>query len=212
MIRLSAIWKSNFLVLIISLFSLTTYGQFEKQHSESTEFYGTNISENLNGLVQNRTVISGQYQLDRRTFEVGILVNEFSNMSGFVFKHRYFLNKSKQSEGFNPALHSVRPHLFYRFVYNSQMPEHHLRSPIASGDVSFQLPGNTMHTINTIEHYLGIGVEIDVLKNIYINTSVSGGLYFFKDNMDAVEVEDQLVPEASTGFVFNASTGIGFHF
>jgi hypothetical protein len=139
-------------------------------------------------------------------------MNEFSDASGFVFKHRYFLNKTGEGEEYNPESFTIRPHVFYRFVYNNQMPENFLYRPINAGEVSFGLAEHSVHTINTIEHYLGLGLEIDLLKNIYLNTSVSGGFYFFKDNMDAVRQDDQLLPEATTGFVFNVSTGIGCHF
>lgn len=197
---------------MLSLVYLSAHGQIDKQEPELKDFYGTNINQNLNGLVLNRTVISGQYQMERRTFELGILMNEFRAVSGFVFKHRYFLNSKEEGEVYNPKSYSVRPHLFYRFVYNSNMPENYLNHPMNASNMSFDLLENSRHTINTIEHYLGFGLEIDVVDNIYLNTSVSGGFYFFKDNMEAVQVDDQLRPEASNGFVFNVSSGLGFHF
>ncbi len=200
------------LVFLLSIFYVSAYGQFGRQESNPGGLYGTNINQNMNGLVLNRTVLSGQYQLDKRTFELGLLMNEFRDASGFVFKHRYFLNKTEEGEVYNPESYIFRPHVFYRFVYNSQMPENYLRHPIHPGKESFELSKHSLHTINTIEHYLGVGLEIDLVKNIYLNTSVSGGYYFFKDNMDAVRQDGQLLPEATTGFVFNVSTGIGCHF
>mgnify|MGYP006290835791 CR=1 FL=1 len=212
MIRLDYQWLKYVLILMLSMVYVSAHGQFEAAGSEPRGFYGTNINQSVNGLVLNRTVLNGQYQLNRRTFEVGLLMNEFRDASGFVFKHRYFLNNTKEEEEYNPESYSIRPHVFYRFVYNNQMPENCLNYPIHAEEVSFSLTEHSVHTINTIEHYLGLGLEIDLVKNIYLNTSVSGGFYFFKDNMDAVRQDDQLLPEATTGFVFSVSTGIGCHF
>ncbi|MFP4622406.1 MAG: hypothetical protein ACLFM7_13930 [Bacteroidales bacterium] len=211
MIRLNNQRTRYVLVLLLSSFYLSAYGQDNKRNPQSREFYGTNIIHSLNGLVLNRTVIGGQYQLNRRTFDLGLLMNEFSNFSGFVFKHRYFLNRSESGEVYNPASYALRPHLFYRFVYNNQMPEAFLAHPTQAGE-SFEITEHEQHTINTIEHYLGIGLEVDISERIYLNTSVSGGFYFFKDNMEAVEIDGQLLPKATTGFVFNVSTGLGCYF
>jgi hypothetical protein len=200
------------LIFILSIFQLHVYGQQQKIQEQSSEFYSTNFNQNLNGLVLNRTVISGQYQKERRTFELGILMNEFKNVSGFVFKHKYFLNKSKNSEDYNPEFYPLRPYLFYRFVYNSQMPSNFLSKPVTNGGIVFQLNENSIHTINTIEHYLGMGLELDILDNIFVHTAASIGFYFFKDNMKATRINDQLVPKATTGFAFNISTGIGYRF
>lgn len=212
MIKLDYQWTKYALIFMLSLAYLSAYGQHETQEPELKDFYSTNINQNLNGLVLNRTVVSGQYQKDRRTFELGVLMNEFKAVSGFAFKHRYFLNRNEDGEVYNPESYSIRPHLFYRFVYNSNMPENYLNYPMHSGNGGIDLLENSHHTINTIEHYLGIGLEIDVSDNMYINTSVSGGFYFFKDNMEAVRVDGQLLPEASTGVTFNVSSGLGFHF
>ncbi|MBS3771718.1 MAG: hypothetical protein V5A59_07345 [Bacteroidales bacterium] len=212
MIKSNHQWVKYALIFMLSLGYLSAYGQLDTQEKELKSFYGTNISQNMNGLVLNRTVMSGQYQKERRTFEMGILMNEFKAVSGFVFKHRYFLNKTEDGEVYQPESYALRPHLFYRFVYNSNMPENYLNHPVYEGNGSIDLMKNSRHTINTIEHYLGIGLEIDVWDNMYLNTSVSGGFYFFKDNMEAVRIDGQLLPEASTGVTFNVSTGIGFHF
>lgn len=202
-------YRKYILALIFLMFAFNAHAQLQ---NDPGAFFASGIHQDINGLVRNRTVLSGQYMVERRTFELGLLMSEFKAVSGFVFKHQYFLNKTRRNS-YHPGHFNFRPYLLYHFVYNNHLSESFFRTPVSSEE-SFEFHGidSPTYSINTIEHYFGIGMEVDLTDNLYFNSTIEAGIYFFRNTDRAVEIEDQLLPDATTGLTWNLGIGAGYRF
>ena len=67
-------------------------------------------------------------------------------------------------------------------------------------------------TFNTIEHYLGLGMEVDLIPHLYLNAYAGGGFYFYRHDSRLVQKEDSLLPEQMNGFNWNLNLGVGYRF
>ena len=203
-------WVKYVLIFVFFLAANhSLYAQFKEDHSDS---FGAGFYQDINGLVKGRNALTGQYIHGRRTFEMGILLDHFSSHSGFIFRHQFYLNRTRGRQEFHPADFSVRPYLVYNFIYNKGISENHLRSNPGSSQINFNQDIQQVPIINTIEHYFGLGTELDLAANVYLNVYAGGGLYFYRNDSRMVNDHDQLLPEQITGFTWNMSVGVGYRF
>lgn len=195
--------------MILALQAGEMYGQLKESEED---LFGAGVYQEVNGLIKSRNVLSAEYVHGRRTFELGLMINHFEAVSGIAFRHQYFLNRSKTGDDFNLAEYPLRPYLIYNFVYNKGISDHHLRHPVGEGFLPVSQELSAVPTFNTIEHYLGIGVEMDLLPGVYMNAYAGGGLYFYRHDSKMVQKDNMLLPDQATGFNWNLSIGMGCRF
>jgi len=178
----------------------------------SNDSFSAGFSQDINGLVKGRNTLSGQYVHGRRTFELGLLLSHYESVAGFVFRHQFFLNKNRFGGDYHARDYGFRPFLIYHFVFNQDVPETFLRHDL-SGESFFlgRVPEQTP-TMMSIEHYLGIGAEINLTGTVYFNTYAGGGLYFYRNNSRIVNEGEGVLPQQLTDFTWNISVGLGYRF
>jgi len=208
--RLYHKWVKYVLIFIImAAASNPLCAQLKEDEGDS---FGAGFYQEVNGLITSRNVCSGQYIHKRRTFELGVLLNHYERASGFVFRHQYYLNQTPAGIDFHPSNHNIRPYLVYNFIYNNGISERYLRQEVGEGALLFESQPDVVPTMNSIEHYLGVGTEMDLFGNVFFNVYAGGGLYFYRNNLRVVREDDRLLPEQLTGFTWNVSMGIGYRF
>ncbi|MFO8235306.1 MAG: hypothetical protein R6U04_07885 [Bacteroidales bacterium] len=182
--------------------------------SMSKEVFGVGYNIETSRLLSNRMFIEGNYTLGRRTFEVGITPGSYNTEGqGFMFRHKVFLNRNKNShQEFNINDYNIRTFGLYKFVTFSSNTQtlrktHNLPKP----ESAFENP-ITSSTINTIEHYLGFGVEFKLVNKLFIETIALGGINFIKNNSEIVVIEDKLLPKSDLDFAWNISMGMNYRF
>ncbi len=181
------------------------------QLSESPgDYFGARFYQEINGLVNNRNVLGAEYTHHRRTYELGLLLNRMKMVSGFVFRHQFFLNSTRPNHNYQIDDYTWRPYLIYHFVYNTNISERYLKNSIGTGTIRFKQEYPGVPTVNTMEHYLGFGTEVDMVGAFFMNVYVGGGLYFYRSNSRVVTRDDRLLPEQHIGFTWNMSFGIGY--
>jgi hypothetical protein len=195
--------------LIIILIAPSAKGQFKEDAADS---FSAGFSQEINGLIKGRNILSGQYVHGRRTFELGLLLSRYERVAGFVFKHQYFLNRNRNKDEYQIADYGIRPFLIYQFVYNQDIPETFLRQDL-SGDSFFMGPTpQQTPSMMSIEHYLGFGAEVNITRSMYLNAYAGGGLYFYRNNVRVVSEGEGVLPQQLTDFTWNISLGMGFRF
>ncbi len=203
--------KKIILFIILGMMINTGYSQISLAENESL---GINYSYESSRMIKNRMFIQANYTVGRKSFEFGFSTNSIKmNTQGFLFKHKVFLNRNNNEyEDFNVESYKIRPYAIYKFVMFSS-PAGSLR------DRTIRLePGNpfqnsiTSSTINTIEHYLGLGTEFKLYNKIFIECMAAGGLNFLKNNSEAVIINDRLLPKASVELTWDLSLGVNYRF
>lgn len=200
----------GYLVITIALFhAQPAKAQFKENKKD---LFGASVYHDLNGLMRERSMISGVYNNERRTFELGLVISHLEAPSGVMFRHQLFLNPTAKGQYYDTRDFSVRPYLAYHFMYNGGVPEHDLQRNISEGFVPANQELSQNHTFSTIEHYLGLGLEADLLSHLFLNVYVGAGLYFYRHGSRIVHEQDMLLPEQLTGFNWSVSLGMGYRF
>ena len=203
-------WKRYALILIVATLTGTTAkAQFKENLGDS---FSAGFSQEINGLMKHRSIISGQYVHGRRTFELGLLLSRYERVAGFVFKHQYFLNKNRNADDYNIGDYGFRPFLIYHFVYNQDISETFLRQDLTGNSFFMGSAPEQTPTMMSIEHYLGVGAEINITHSMYLNAYAGGGLYFYRNNARIVSEGEGVLPQQLTDFTWNISLGMGFRF
>jgi hypothetical protein len=75
------------------------------------------------------------------------------------------------------------------------------------------MPNSLTHaSINTIEHYVGVGVEFKLYKNFFIEIMGVGGINIIKNNSQAVIVDDSILPKSDAGLSWDLTLSMNYNF
>lgn len=99
---------------------------------------------------------------NRRTLALGMYYcPEFNSILGITIKHEVFLLRKKQNR--------IEPYMFYNFIWRrNRISEHY------TGMGEGLLEG----TYKSLEHYLGLGLQMKLAKGIYLSGGAGLGAYF----------------------------------
>ncbi|MFW5963166.1 MAG: hypothetical protein ACOCRW_02110, partial [Bacteroidota bacterium] len=180
------------------------------------ETFGVGYNIETSRLLNSRMFIEGNYTLGRRTFEIGISPGSYNTQGeGFMFRHKVFLNQAKNNnKEFQINDYNIRTFALYKFVTfssNTQTLRKNHSIPEPDPESVFESP-ITNSTINTIEHYLGIGVEFRVFNKLFMETIALGGINFIKNNSEIVVIEEKMLPKSDLDFSWNLSIGMNYRF
>jgi hypothetical protein len=67
-------------------------------------------------------------------------------------------------------------------------------------------------TINTIEHYLGVGMEFTFFNHISVEAMGGAGINFVRNNSNLEIIEDKLLSQANTDLSWDLTFGINYRF
>lgn len=130
-------------------------------HSSTGSGYGSNLSLNIG------------IEKERRVLEAGILFQHItSEISGGEVLYKHYLSPLRESsEEGNGRLRNIRFYMQYNFIFrHSTLPgSHHLISDISGEELISE------GRVATYEHYLGVGMQVLLVDNISLNTSLGYG-------------------------------------
>jgi hypothetical protein len=189
----------TFIILIV-LVAATVQSISAQMGNESNTRYGFAFSQFTSGS-GFQPGYEAQFSVQpsaKAKVSFGIFVdNETKKFSGITITHRRLLmaNRSK--------LPLCQPIIFYNFIYRkTTMPELSATTEIAGS-------GN-MATYTSLEHHLGFGLNINISKNISIESGLGYGLYL--GSIKRPSNPDPITREISgtNGGSLIFKTGIGF--
>jgi hypothetical protein len=201
-----------FPIVLVSFLTLILAKSTRAQESDPSVRYVTSVHGSYNGIQEQELLFCGSIIIDKRSFVLGVLLNKEDKISGFSFMHQYYLNKRIDGVDFTLKLYDVRPYLMYNFVYSNETSnsyetrEENFRE--YNIDLSeFEEPGR----VTTMEHYLGLGVEIDIFKHLFLDVFAGGGMYIGLNN-DNNELMTAEAMKKEHGFTWILKTGLAYNF
>jgi hypothetical protein len=127
------------------------------------------------------------------------LDNETKKISGLTITHQRMLMANRRNQPF------LQPFIFYNFIYRkTSIPE--LRDATETTGIK------NIATYTSMEHHLGIGLNINISKNIIVESGLGYGLYL--GSIKRPSSPDPITKEISgtSGNALIFKTGIGFSF
>jgi len=209
--RIVRLVKATTLLFILLVVGKAGYSQgsvFEN------EMYGFGFSLESSRLLNDRMFVEGNYTLGRRTFEIGISTGSYrSDEQGFLFRHKIFLNrKANKDESFNLSNHKFKTYVMYKFVmFTSGTSALRKDFDVIESETIFE-NSFAAPTLNTIEHYIGLGMELDLFNNFSIDVMGGAGINFIRDNSNIIITEDRMLSQAGTDLSWDLSLGINYRF
>lgn len=201
--------------VILLLFVLVTVKAGIAQNSiEDKESYGISYSYESSRMLNDRMFIKGNYTLGRRTFEAGISLNSYSpNTQGFLFQHKIFLNKKLNEHAeFNIKDYDIRTFVLYKFIMFGSSTNSLREKPEIRESENMMANSLTNENINTIEHYIGIGVEFKLYKKLFIEMMGVGGINIIKNNSQAIEIKNSIVPKSDAKLSWDLTLSMNYNF
>ncbi|MDA3781421.1 MAG: hypothetical protein PF487_14525, partial [Bacteroidales bacterium] len=81
--------------------------------------YGSNLSQSFQGTEYNSNFILAFNVIQgRRTFELGLIMDNRDVISGAEFVHKFYLNKKLGHNEYSYTNYSIRPYIIYNLVYH----------------------------------------------------------------------------------------------
>jgi hypothetical protein len=199
-----------FLLLVISFVKVGN----TQNSLKDTESFGISYSYESSRILNDRMFIKGNYTLGRRSFEAGISLNSYSpNTQGFLFQHKVFLNKKKNEHAdFNIKEYNIRTFAIYKFIMFGSSTNSLRKKPVIRESDNVVKNTLTNTNINTIEHYIGLGVEFKLYKKLFIEVMGVGGINIIKNNSQAVIIEDSIVPKSDAGLSWDLTISMNYNF
>jgi hypothetical protein len=208
---ISGVAKAGIFLLLVIAFVKVGNAQ---NSIKDTESFGISYSYESSRILNDRMFIKGNYTLGRRAFEAGISLNSYSpNTQGFLFQHKIFLNKKKNEHAeFNIEEYNIRTFAIYKFIMFGSSTKSLRKKPRVKS-TNEVMPNSLTHaSINTIEHYVGVGVEFKLYKNFFIEIMGVGGINIIKNNSQAVIVDDSILPKSDAGLSWDLTLSMNYNF
>ena len=208
--------KSRIVKQVIILLLILSIGKvsFSQNFTENKEIFGLSYHYETSKILKDRMFAIGNYIIGRRSYEVGISMKSYTpGNQGFLFQHKVFLNK-KQNEyaDFNLKDYKIKTYAIYKFIMFGS-PANSLKNDHDVNEAQrFTHNPLTTSSINTIEHYLGIGVEFNVYENLSIEAMGVGGVNIIKNNSKAIFIDDQILPKSDLYLSWDISIGMNYRF
>jgi hypothetical protein len=210
-INISGIGRSILLIVIMTGLLKVSVAQ---NSTEDKESYGISYSYESSRMLNDRMFIKGNYILGRRSFEAGISLDSYTpGKQGFLFQHKIFLNKKMNEHAeFNIKDYNIRTFAVYKFIMFGSSTKSLRNSPAKMPSNDANANPITQPTINTIEHYLGFGVEFKLYKKLFIELMGVGGINIIKNNSHAVIIDNSLLPKSDAGLSWDVTLSMNYNF
>jgi len=201
--------------VIIFLFFLTISKEIWSQNFvENKEIFGLSYHYETSKMLKDRMFALGNYTIGRRSYEVGISMNSYApGNQGFLFQHKVFLNKNQNEYAdFNLKDYDIKTYAIYKFVMFGS-PANSLKKSFdaTKAERLTHTPLNTL-SINTIEHYLGLGAEFNIYDNLSIEAMGVCGVNIIKNNSKAIVIDNQILPKSDLYLSWDISIGMNYRF
>jgi hypothetical protein len=190
----------TFAALVITTHAENIYNGIQLNYGVEVNQFTTG-SGFKSGFEASAFVMEGQ----RRSLQLGLYFDgESKKITGFSVSHKYVIVKNKKERNFN-----VEPYLFYNFVYRSTQ----LNSPLTTNpELALAMGFEGVTSYKSMEHHIGLGLMIKVLKTVFIHADAGFGRYLGS-------IMKPSAPDPLTGMIsgtngWNMITkiGIGYNF
>jgi hypothetical protein len=196
----------RFAILICGSVLLTQVFAQNYVYNVKNRYYGVNIYQSLTGSGYGAsTNISVNVQKFNRLLELGLIFNNKTrDIRGFELLYKHFLGFSS-SNFYNKTL---KPYVYYNFLYRT--PAEVIVSPSLSQSTdiySYEIGGKR----TTFEDAVGLGIQITIIKQVYIESCAGFGVYFGSHYQGSTP-HSWGIHLNNYGFVPSVKLGLGLHF
>jgi hypothetical protein len=181
-----------------------------KERSYNVANYGLNMSQALSGSGFGSTLnASLNVQVNNRLFELGYLMDSKTNQfRGLEFQYKHFIGFYKHQKNGGQYNKTLRPYLFYNFIYHS--PVDVQGSLTLNGSSPITIP--TQGKLTSFEHSLGIGVQVKLVGSLYMENSLGFGTYLGSKYQGSEKPSTIGIHKNNYGFVPSFHVGFGYQF
>lgn len=195
-------------IIIATIFlaaGLTTSAQSDEYTDIAR--YGVNMSQNHTGSGHGSNVaLSTNVRKANKSLEVGAIFNDEENkISGADIKYKVFLGTPSEFVYKNKT---VRTFLQYNCMYQKRTTEKTM-AVNSQLKATGEAPTET-GVVSTIEHYVGIGMQVKLMNRMHLEGSMGAGGYIGSvkdDNQNNVGMH-----QTNGGYTLSFKLGIGYAF
>ncbi|NBC82780.1 MAG: hypothetical protein GVY19_05305 [Bacteroidetes bacterium] len=196
------------LLIAAILMAITSLIKAQELDNEANASYGIAMSQNHTGSGHGSNVaLSTNVRKANKTLEVGAIFNDEENrISGADIKYKVFLGTPNE---FVYKSRKVKTFFQYNCMYQKRTTEKNMdlagnfkstgESPTMEGEVS------------TIEHYVGIGMQVKLMNRMHLEGSMGAGGYIgsVKHDEGGARITNQ---SKNGGYTLSFKIGVGYAF
>lgn len=187
------------LVIIIATALISTLASAEQNNYSSNTHYGVSVAQNhtLSGHGSN-IAFNTSVRKSNKSLEVGAIISSTENrLSGADLKYKVFICSPNEFVHQNKK---VKTYFQYNCMYQKKTVSESLNtiSSLKSAE-TITTTGRTA----TIEHYAGFGLQVKVMSNVHIDSSIGAGAY-----LGSVKAEERM-DNKNAGLSVSFKIGLG---
>jgi hypothetical protein len=202
------------IIYILAVFTFFTIGKASAEEGE--ENYGLTVSQSYHANDKSvRHNINMMFEYDRKVIQFGALLKNDKFISGADIKYKYYLSKDyDEFSAYYSGGKNVRPYFTYHFVFyrHESMQQEIPGLKKKSGFENPMPPVYGEGMVTTLEHYLGLGLQMKLFPRIYVDGSVCAGAYMGKTDYEGSVIEYLGINSFNSGFSVALNIGIGYVF
>lgn len=204
------IQRFSIIFLIVWLQASFSYAQ----ENLSPLIVGSSISQSVNNFTDNGNLSAGfNVVMERRTYELAVIIDEQEGINGAEFSHKIFLNKNQGDADFNIGNYALRPYVVYNLVYQRALSKRQLDNNLIIDGSDYYAVADLEdpEKVTTIEHYIGLGIERDIFTNIFINANLFTGIHLGLNNNNN-KIDSSKEQHQENAYSWNVKFGFGYRF
>jgi hypothetical protein len=178
------------------------------QGIESDALYGVNFSTIYSGSGHGSGyVINGNILKGRKSLEVGLIYKENEQkILGGDFKYKVFLGELGRLNSENTI---IKPYLQYNLIYQKATSTE--PTVIELGKSTVEIENEDPGLVATMEHYAGMGLQVKIFNNAYLDTSCGLGTYF--GSIGKTKTDNTIgIHKDNHGYTVAFKVGLGYRF
>ncbi len=202
----------RFSIIILFIWLQSSFSH--AQESITPLIVGSSISQSVNSETDNGNLTAGlTFAMERRTYELAVIIDDEEGINGAEFVHKIFLNKNRSNDEFNIGNYSLRPYIVYNLVYQRELSQRQLDNNliIHGSDYYAVADLEEPEKVTTIEHYIGLGVERDLFKHIFIHANLFTGIHLGLNNNNN-KLDSSKDQHQENAYSWNVKFGFGYRF
>lgn len=202
----------RFSIILIILWLITPFSH--AQENSSPLIVGSSISQSVNSYTDNGNLSAGfNCVMERRTYELAVIIDQEEGINGAEFTHKIFLNKNSSEDNFNIGNYSLRPYVVYNLVYLRAISQRQLDNNLIIDGSDYYAVADLEdpEKVTTIEHYIGLGIERDIFSHIFINANVFTGIHLGLNNNNN-KIDPSKDQHQENAYSWNVKFGFGYRF
>lgn len=195
-------------VLLILIFGSKLYSQHN-----SDVIQGIHLNSVYTGSGHGSAfVLNTNLRKGRKSLGFGLIYNPIDHrISGVNTKYIIYIGKNTSLDNYDGKMHVTlaKPYIHYSFIYHSKLVNSNCNNSVSIREFP-KLPSSS-GTIASMEHFLGMGVEVGIIKNLHFDGNIGIGTYIGSVN-EVNKPETIGIHKENHGFVIEFEFGLGYTF